>query len=105
MVTDFSGSGYKMALYLIRSLVFSFCSPFLQTPILFWPTIKLSSAPSLHVYAGKAMPVHTITTAEIEEETPESSNTGEILQRHCKSKIFSNKTEVDTLWHLKHIRE
>ncbi len=62
----------------VRSTYPQFLFPFLQIPILFWPTIKPSSAPSLHVYAGRAMPVPTITTAEIGEEIPESSNTGEM---------------------------
>lgn len=96
MVTGFSGSGYKMTLYSIRSLIFSFCCPFLQTPILFWPTTKLSSAPSLHVYAGRAMPVPTITTAEIGEEIPESSNTGEAESLELQSKYFQTKKKDDT---------
>lgn len=88
-----SGSGYKLTLYSIGSLIFSFCCPFLQTPILFWPTTKPSSAPSLHVYAGRAMPVPIITTAEIGEEIPESSNTGEAESLQLLSKYSQTKKD------------
>lgn len=48
----------------------------LQIPILFYPTIRRISVPNPPDYADRATLVPTTTTAEIEGETPESSNTG-----------------------------
>lgn len=50
----------------------------LQTPTLFYPTIKRTSVLNPRDYADRATLVPTITTAEIEDGTPESSNTGKL---------------------------
>lgn len=50
----------------------------MQIPILFYPTIKRISVLNLRDYADRVTLVPTTTTAEIEGETLESSNTGKI---------------------------
>lgn len=56
--------------------------PPLQTPTLFYPTTKRISALNPRDYADRVTLVPTITTAEIEGETPESSSTGK-RRRGC----------------------
>lgn len=63
----------KQCTWMLNSELFCL---FLQTPILFWPTIKQSNAPSPLAYADKATPVPITIIVEIEDGIPASSNTG-----------------------------
>lgn len=47
-----------------------------KTPIMFWLIIKQSNVKNRHVYADKAMLVHSITTAETAEGVLKNLNIG-----------------------------